>query len=156
MQYTYCPISREVNAIRQWNLVIQLNITWETFLLKNHTQNVVEKLFPDPFLKNQNWACLCINSLKFYAVCFYCMPLWTIKIYWNQSADLLLSPYVKLFQKSSNGRRIVWVCLTILWGWHLKDEALEGAWSTTLRKKCPYSELFWSVFSPNVGKYGPE
>ena len=23
-------------------------------LLKNHTQNVVEKLFPDPFLKNQN------------------------------------------------------------------------------------------------------
>ena len=25
-----------------------------------------------------------------------------------------------------------------------------------LRKKCPYSELFWSVFSPNAGKYGPE
>ena len=32
-----------------------------------------------------------------------------------------------------------------------------------LRKKCPYSEFFWSVFSriwtefsPNVGKYGPE
>ena len=24
----------------------------ETFFLKNHTQNVVEKLFPDPFLKN--------------------------------------------------------------------------------------------------------
>ena len=23
-------------------------------LLKNHTQNVVEKLFPDPYLKNQN------------------------------------------------------------------------------------------------------
>ena len=26
----------------------------------------------------------------------------------------------------------------------------------TLREKCPYSEFFWSVFSPNVGKYGPE
>ena len=26
----------------------------------------------------------------------------------------------------------------------------------TLRKKCPYSELFWFVFSPNVEKYGPE
>ena len=25
-----------------------------------------------------------------------------------------------------------------------------------LREKCPYSELFWSVFSPNAGKYGPE
>ena len=23
-----------------------------------------------------------------------------------------------------------------------------------LRKKCPYSELFCSVFSPNAGKYG--
>ena len=25
---------------------------------RNHTQNVIEKLFPDPFLKNQNWAYL--------------------------------------------------------------------------------------------------
>ena len=29
-------------------------ITRETFFTKNHTQNVVEKLFPDPSLKNQN------------------------------------------------------------------------------------------------------
>ena len=41
--------------------------------LKNHTQKVVEKLLPDPFLKDQNWAYLWINSLKFYTVCFYCM-----------------------------------------------------------------------------------
>ena len=27
----------------------------------------------DPFLKIQNRACLWINSLKFYTVCFYCM-----------------------------------------------------------------------------------
>ena len=25
-----------------------------------------------------------------------------------------------------------------------------------LREKCPHSELFWSVFSPNGGKYGPD
>ena len=25
-----------------------------------------------------------------------------------------------------------------------------------MREKCPYSEFFWSVFSPNVGKYGSE
>ena len=25
-----------------------------------------------------------------------------------------------------------------------------------LREKCLYSEFFWSVFSPNAGKYGPE
>ena len=41
---------------------------------KNHLQNVVEKLFTDPFLKNQNWIYLWINNLKFYTVCFYCMP----------------------------------------------------------------------------------
>ena len=26
----------------------------ETFFLKNHTQNLVDKLVPEPFLKNQN------------------------------------------------------------------------------------------------------
>ena len=30
------------------------NITWGAFFLKNHTQNVLEKLFPEPYLKNQN------------------------------------------------------------------------------------------------------
>ena len=42
-----------------------MSITWETFA------HVVDKLFPDPFLKNQNWAYLWTNNLKFYAVCFY-------------------------------------------------------------------------------------
>ena len=42
-------------------------------MLKNHTQNAVEKLFPDPFLKNQNWVYLWIISLKFYEVFFYWM-----------------------------------------------------------------------------------
>ena len=46
----------------------------ETFFLRNYTQDVVEKLFPDPFLKNQTWAYLNINSLKFYTVRFYSMP----------------------------------------------------------------------------------
>ena len=43
------------------------------FFLKNHTQNVVENLVPNPFLKNQNWAYLWISSPKFtqfvYIVC---------------------------------------------------------------------------------------
>ena len=25
-----------------------------------------------------------------------------------------------------------------------------------MRENCPYSEFFWSVFSPNAGKYGSE
>ena len=42
--------------------------------IKNHTQNVVEKLFPDPFLRIQNWAYLWVNSLKFNTVYSYSMP----------------------------------------------------------------------------------
>ena len=42
--------------------------------MKNRTQSVVEKLFPDPFLKIQNLANLWINILKFYIFRFYCLP----------------------------------------------------------------------------------
>ena len=33
-------------------------------MLKKHTQNMEEKLFPDTFLINQNIVYLCVNSLK--------------------------------------------------------------------------------------------
>ena len=39
----------------------------------NHIQNWVQELFRDPLLKNQNWTYIWINSLKIYAICFYCM-----------------------------------------------------------------------------------
>ena len=45
-------------------------MTWETFFLKNNIQNVVEKLFPGPFLKNQNYTYLRINSLKVLYILF--------------------------------------------------------------------------------------
>ena len=38
------------------------------FFLKNHTQNVMERLFPYLFLNIEDWAYLWINSLKFYIV----------------------------------------------------------------------------------------
>ena len=63
MQCTYCLISQELKAVRNLNLVSEQNITWGTFSLKNHPQNVVQKLFPDPFLKNQIWEYFWINSL---------------------------------------------------------------------------------------------
>ena len=70
LQCTNCPISPEVQAIGQWNLVSPQKITWETFFLKHDTQNVVEKLVPETFLKNQNRAYFWIKSLKLYIVCF--------------------------------------------------------------------------------------
>ena len=41
------------------------------FFKKSHTQNAIEILFPDRFLKNQNGAYLWINTLKFHTACFY-------------------------------------------------------------------------------------
>ena len=57
----------------EFGLLIEYNM--RNFFLKNHTQNVAKKLFPESFLKNQNWVYLWIDSLKFYTVCFYCMPI---------------------------------------------------------------------------------
>ena len=51
-------------------------ITWETLFLNNHTQDVVEKLFPVLHLKNQNSAYLWISILKLYTVYFYWMSSW--------------------------------------------------------------------------------
>ena len=59
--------------------LIEYNMT--NIFLENNTQNVAEKLFPDLFLKSQNWAYLWINSLKFYTVCSYCMPSWELSKY---------------------------------------------------------------------------
>ena len=42
---------------------------------------MVEKLFPDLFLKNEDWTYLWINSPKLYTVCFYCMPSWGLLQY---------------------------------------------------------------------------
>ena len=43
--------------------------------------NMVEKIVPDPSLKNQNWVYLRINTLKFYTDCFCSMPSWGLPKY---------------------------------------------------------------------------
>ena len=53
----------------------------KNIFLENHTQNVVEKLFPDLLLKSRDLVYLWIVSLNFNTVCFYCMPSWGILIY---------------------------------------------------------------------------
>ena len=49
------------NQTKKFDLLIENNMRNILHkILKNHTQNLVEKLFPDPFL----WIC----SLKFYSL----------------------------------------------------------------------------------------
>ena len=80
-----------------------LEFYMRNIFLKNHTQNAVEKLFSDPLLQNQNWAYLWINNLKFYTVCFYCMPSWGLSKYIEtklQTTGLYL--IIELFFKNKN------------------------------------------------------
>ena len=56
--------------------LIQCNM--RIIFAKNHTQNVVEKLFPEPFLKlSVSW----INSQKFYTVFLLYAKLKAVEIY---------------------------------------------------------------------------
>ena len=61
--------------LRKWKQpgseIWAVNITWKRFFLKNHSQNVEEKLFSDCFLKNKNWVYFWISRLKFCTVCFF-------------------------------------------------------------------------------------
>ena len=50
-------ISKSKEQAMKFGQLIEYNMR-NIFSLKNHTQNVVEKLVSDPFLKNQNSAYL--------------------------------------------------------------------------------------------------
>ena len=77
------------------------------FFLKNYTQNVVEELSPDPFLINQNWVYLWINSLKFHRVCFYCMSSWGLSRYIKTKLQITCFYLIKpFFRKTKSGRKI--------------------------------------------------
>ena len=54
LQYTYSPISQKVKTIipKKFGQLIECNM--RTTYFENHTQNLMEKLFSDPFLKNKN------------------------------------------------------------------------------------------------------
>ena len=75
--------------------------------LKNLTKNVVEKLFPDPFLKNQNCAYTWINSLKFYTVLFHCMPSWGLMKYIETMLQNTCIYSYKAFIKDKKGLELV-------------------------------------------------
>ena len=68
----YIPRSKE-NQTLKFGQLIECNM-WK--YTQNHTQNVLEKLVPNLFLKRQNWTYLWINNLNFYTVYLYCMPSW--------------------------------------------------------------------------------
>ena len=73
-------LGKQTISIQKFGQLIEYQ-TRNAFFLKNHTLNGVEKLFPEPFPNNQNWAYLSINSLKFCTACFDCSPGWGLLKY---------------------------------------------------------------------------
>ena len=67
------------NQTMKFGQLIEYNL--KTIFFKNHTQSILEKLFPGTFPKSQNWAYLSFNNLKFDSFCFYCMPSWELSKY---------------------------------------------------------------------------
>ena len=70
-------------------------------------QNVVEKLVPDPFLKNEDWAYLCINSLKFYTVSFHCIASWGLSKYIENKLQSACFHLILSFFKKYRGLELV-------------------------------------------------
>ena len=68
--------------------------------LKNHVQNMVEKLIPDTFLEMQNWVYLWISCVKFNTAYFYCMSSWGLSKLLKLSCRSLASTSKKVFLKN--------------------------------------------------------
>ena len=86
--------SKDNQAIKPRQL-IEYNL--RKIFLKNHTH----KLFPDPSLKDQNWAYPWISILKFYTFCFYCLPSWGLS---KMVETKLLQTSYKAFLKKNKRR----------------------------------------------------
>ena len=69
--------------------------TKNIFLEKSYT-----KLFPDPFLKNQNWAYLWISSVNFYTACFYWLPCWELSTYIETKLQTTYFSFLSSFFKN--------------------------------------------------------
>ena len=83
--------------------------------VENHSQNVKEKLFPDPFLKNQNWVCLWSKVL--YSLFFI---IWGISKYCD--IEILLQNNCFCFIQSffKNKMRSATILLALFSAWFLQ------------------------------------
>ena len=61
---------------------------------------MVEELFLDDILKNWNWAYLCVNSLKYYRICSYCMPSWGLSKYIETKLKTICFYLIESFLKN--------------------------------------------------------
>ena len=105
-QYTHCPISQKVNAIRQWNFnqLIQNNMR-NIFFETSYTKSVGETILR-PFFKKKLKSSRSLDqySLKFFTVCFYFLPNWGLSKYIETKQQTacfyLILSFLKIKKKS--------------------------------------------------------
>ena len=93
--------SKEVKATRHWNLLNWQNIKWEPFFLKNHTQNMMQKLFPDLFMKNQNWDQQSTASYSLFLLCVKLSAIEMLKLSYRPLAFTSCKAFLKEVWKLS-------------------------------------------------------
>ena len=86
-------------------------VTWEIIFLKNHTQNAIDTLFPDPSLKNV------ISLDRYYTACFYCMPSWGLSEHIETKLQNTVFTSYKAFLKNKTSRTSLPALLSV---WFLK------------------------------------
>ena len=92
MKYTYWPQSQKVKPFRQWNNLV----IWK--FLKNHTGNVVKKLYPDPG-----------KYLEFYTVCFYWLPRGALSRYIKTKLQNTCFSLIASFKKNKTNKLEHWI-----------------------------------------------
>ena len=132
-------------------------------LCQSYFFNKVAGLRTAIFLKKRLWRrCFPVNFAKFLRTSFFTEHLRCLLLCrktWKFSSVKYSAMSSLLMKKTSSPRMFF-----------TPKQAISSV--TSLREKCPYSELFWSafcriqteygeilrlsVFSPNAGKYGPE
>ena len=89
-------LERKGHQIMKFGQLIEYNIS--NIFLENHTENSVEKLFPDPFLKNQKCSLSLDREAKVLCILFLLYAkLSTVQTYGNWPVDHLFLPHMKLF-----------------------------------------------------------
>ena len=108
--HTLLNISRtKGNQTIKFGQLIKYNI--RNIFLENHTQNVAEKLFPDPFLKNEKRSCFWINRLKFYTVFFIvCQVEGHRNILKESRRPLDFISYKAFLKKTKRGVELISLC----------------------------------------------
>ena len=115
----------------------------KNIFLENHAQNLVEKLSPDPFLKNQSWAYLWINILKFYIFYFSCLSSWGLSKMIKISCRPFAFTSYKAFLK--NEKRPGTSLPALFSAWFLKKNMLVVIFYYLTKFQCLFTFSSWDI-----------